>query len=241
METKENIHQGHRQRLLKKLVEAKNLLADHELLECLLFFSIPRQDTNPLAHNLLNVFGGIGGVFSATKEELCVVNGVGEKSAEIIVLAGRIFQRAIEEREKAVVLFNNETLKAEIKIQLGLKETESSVLFLLDKNHKKLAQLVYRNDKDNEVSLDLSEIVRAFSSFRPAFVILAHRHPSFADCYPSVADDNTTAKLYVLGAIHGVKLIDHVIVKGEDGFYSYKDENRLDKIENQANLDKILS
>ena len=55
------IHDGHRERLRKKFKEGN--IEDHELLELLLFFSIPRVNTNEIAHRLIEKFGSVNGVF----------------------------------------------------------------------------------------------------------------------------------------------------------------------------------
>ncbi len=77
----ENSHEGHRERLRAK-VEAGGLLTfqQHEVLELLLTFSLPRQDVNPLAHLLIDRFGTIEGVLSAPRKELLAVRGVGPKT-----------------------------------------------------------------------------------------------------------------------------------------------------------------
>ena len=78
----ENIHQGHRekmrQRFLKSGLEG---FADHEALELLLYYAIPRQDTNETAHRLIQRFGSLQGVLHAAPEELTSVEGVGENAA----------------------------------------------------------------------------------------------------------------------------------------------------------------
>ena len=67
----ENIHRGHRekmrQRFLKSGLEG---FADHEALELLLYYAIPRQDTNPIAHRLMDRYGSLTAVLSAPAEDL---------------------------------------------------------------------------------------------------------------------------------------------------------------------------
>ena len=72
------IHEGHRARMRTKLMESgERVFADHELLEVLLYYAIPRRDTNELAHRLLEQFGSLQGVLSASAQELACVKGVG--------------------------------------------------------------------------------------------------------------------------------------------------------------------
>lgn len=79
MDAKFNPHLGHRARMTEKVLNNPTVLADHELLEVLLYGTLPRIDTNPLAHKLLEVFGSLENLFSADMKELMVVKGVGEK------------------------------------------------------------------------------------------------------------------------------------------------------------------
>lgn len=60
--------------------------ADHEVLELLLFYAVPRQDVNPMAHALLDRFGSLPGVLDASIEDLCTVHGVGPKIARFLTL-----------------------------------------------------------------------------------------------------------------------------------------------------------
>lgn len=72
------VHQGHRQRVKQEFM-ARGLagMPDHRALELLLFFSIPQGDVNPLAHELVEQFGSLAGVFNATREQLLAVKGIG--------------------------------------------------------------------------------------------------------------------------------------------------------------------
>ncbi len=79
------LHKNHRARL-RAHYEKDGLdgFADHMLFELILFQSIPRADTNPIGHRLLEKFGTPEGVFAASEEELCSVSGVGPKTARML-------------------------------------------------------------------------------------------------------------------------------------------------------------
>ena len=73
-----NPHQGLRERKKRQFRDfALDAFADHEVLELLLFYAIPRRDTNPLAHELLHRFGSLVAVLEASVEELTAVPGMG--------------------------------------------------------------------------------------------------------------------------------------------------------------------
>lgn len=81
------LHAGHRSRMRRRfLTNGLDGFSDHEVLELLLFYAVPRQDVNPMAHLLLDQFGSLPGVLSASEEELCTVRGVGPKIARFLTL-----------------------------------------------------------------------------------------------------------------------------------------------------------
>lgn len=84
---KKHLHAGHRSRMRRRfLCNGLDGFADHEVLELLLFYAVPRQDVNPMAHALLNKFGSLPAVLDASVEDLCTVYGVGPKIAGFLNL-----------------------------------------------------------------------------------------------------------------------------------------------------------
>lgn len=87
----DGIHKGHRQRMRAKLkAHGARVFDTYELLEMLLYYVVPYKDTNPIAKRLISAFGSVDGVFRASREELCLVEGVGESIADFILTAGRV-------------------------------------------------------------------------------------------------------------------------------------------------------
>lgn len=84
---KKHLHAGHRSRMRRRfLYHGLDNFADHEVLELLLFYAVPRQDVNPMAHALLNKFGTLPDVLDASIEDLCTIHGVGHKIARFLTL-----------------------------------------------------------------------------------------------------------------------------------------------------------
>ncbi len=238
MKSENNIHEGHRQRLLDKLVKYPESLNDHELLELAYFFSIPRQDTNPLAHKTLRTFGSLSNVFSARFNELVSVDGVGKRSAELILLMSEILNRLVEKKDKKVVLDTSEKIKKELKTEFEKLDRETCLLILLDAKYTKLTQLNFGDMRRFSVDIDTNEIVGVFGALKPAFAILAHNHTG-TSAQPSKQDDLATKKINVICSLHGVSLLEHVIFCGEK-VYSYRQDNRLDMIKNYADINNLL-
>ena len=91
------MHEDHRKRVKERfLKDGIENMPDHEVLELLLFFSIPRKDTNALAHELIEHFGSLNCVLEASAEDLMQVNGIGETSATLITLAFQLTKKYLK-------------------------------------------------------------------------------------------------------------------------------------------------
>ena len=119
----------------------------------------------------------------------------------------------------------------------GVKE-EQLVVYLLDSKYRKLTNIIYENNSVMNVVVNASELAKAIALHKPKFAIIAHNHPS-GNSMPSAADDVTTKKIYLLCSLHGVDLVDHIIVAKENVF-SYHIDGKMEMIKESANLDKIL-
>ncbi len=229
----ENLHAGHRERMIEKFLKSPLAFSDHEILEVLLFYAIPRKNTNDIAHRLLKTFGTIEKVFTASSDELKSVNGIGDKAATEIMVIGRL----IDIVSKKELLDERLSTLAELKEVLieyfyGIRD-EKFLLILLDAKYKVITKITFSDKNREQVTADIPEIAKAFALHKPTFAVISHNHPS-GNIEPSKEDDATTQKIDVLCNIHCVKLIDHVIVSG-DAVYSYHHDNRLDEIKKQTN------
>ena len=239
MNTKE-MHSGHRERTVQKFIKYPDSFADHELLELLLFYAIPRTDTNPIAHGLLNTFGSIENVLSADAKELQSVDGVGEKTAAFISLLGKLLKRVEETkagRPKKNMFSLAKNKQDAIDFFKGIN-TEKMFISLLDERFNEITKLVYTQNDSQSVTVLIPDIAKAIAINKPRNIIIAHNHPSGAYA-PSKEDDFTTAKLNMLCAIHGIKLCDHYIV-ADGKIYSYFLNGRLDYIKLNYNINDLL-
>ena len=118
-----SVHEGHRQRKKEQFREhGLDAFADHEALELLLYYAIPRQDTNPIAHRLIERFGSLEGVFSAPAYELQKVEGVGENAATLIRLLFPLCRRVRTSGGRHEVIFNTRENIGAYFIELFLGE-----------------------------------------------------------------------------------------------------------------------
>ncbi len=239
MSTKENLHAGHRARMINKLLSDADLLSDHELLEIMLFPFIPRKNTNDIAHRLLLTFGSISKVFSATVQELMSVEGIGKHTATGILVNSKIMHKVFNSSKKSdtpkssFVNVNNEL----VELFNGCIKEQTFVL-LLDKNYRQITRLNFDNNELFNVKIDPKNLAYAFAINKPTHVIIAHNHLS-GKAEPSNLDDLATARINELCKLHGVNLADHVIVSGKNTF-SYFSSGRLADIKQKCSFDNYI-
>ncbi len=88
------VHEGHRSRKKEQFrAHGLDAFADHEVLELLLYYAVPRQDTNPIAHRLMEKFGSLDAVFAADRAALEEVEGIGENASTLISLMFPLMRR----------------------------------------------------------------------------------------------------------------------------------------------------
>lgn len=235
---KDNIHRGHRERMIERAFNNIDSLAEHELLEILLYSIMPRVDTNPLAHRLIRAFGDIDGVFRATTAELITVEGVGKRIAAEICLISKIFSKIKPTKKNKGPVISFSQLKEDIILEFSKLQTEKVVVYLLDKKYNILHELPWEDKKSDNASAQVAELIKSFAIFKPTYLIVAHNHPS-CSVTPSDEDDFTTKKLNMICDLHGVSLIDHIIV-AEGQAFSYCVTGRLVDIKKNSDVNKMI-
>ncbi|MBE6878913.1 MAG: DNA repair protein RadC [Ruminococcaceae bacterium] len=218
-----NLHEGHRQRLKERFL--KDGLAgfeDHNILELLLFYSVPRADTNETGHKLLNKFGSLSKVFEASVEELCEVDGIGIHSATLIKLIPEIYNAYNVDKTKNITVLNthDDLGKYFIPRFLGKKDEEVHMV-LLDSKNKIIKSENIAKGSVNAVQLSVRYIISQAINNNATGVILAHNHPAGV-ALPSTNDIKMTKKLFEALRLADIKLKDHIIV-AEDDFVSLRD------------------
>lgn len=238
MSEQENLHAGHRKRLVDKLIENPDALAPHEYLEILLFPLLPRKNTNDIAHRLLKTFGSLDLIFTASPKELMSVDGVGERVAAELVVFGKLFQLLKGKKEEISYATSFVQIKDYLAACFKNLRDEKLLLVLLNKNYKIITKIEYTDNNSESVTADIPEMAKAVAIHKPTYAIIAHNHPS-GNANPSQSDDLTTMKIIALCALHGVNLIDHVIVAG-NRFYGYNSEGRLQALKENSDIEKYF-
>lgn len=222
-------HTGHRDRLRRRfLKEGLDDFTDIQVLELILFFSIPRQDTNPIAHALLDHFGSLSRVLEAPVEELQRVEGIGQSSALLLRLfheAARYYQVDKTMREKILPTI---TACGEYLVPFFFgRQVETVFLLCLDAKCKVLCCQQVCEGNVNSAGVSVRRIAEIALNAKATTAVLAHNHPS-GIALPSAEDVQTTHR--VAAALRAVEVIlaDHVIVADGDYVSMVQSGYRLD-------------
>ena len=185
-------HERPRERLLAQGAAA---LSDAELLAIFLRIGMKGKSAVDLARELVNTFGNLHGLFSATKEQLCAVNGIGEAKYVQLQAVLEMARRALGEQMKtADALSSPQAVRDYLKLTLARLPHEVFVaVFLTAQNRVIAVEELFRGTL-TQTSVYPREIVKRSLVHNAASVIFAHNHPS-GEASPSQADRSLTKAL----------------------------------------------
>lgn len=217
MADSKSYHEGHRQRMRERMKQASlTSFADHELLEMLLYYTNARRDTNDTAHALIEAFGSLSPLLEAESTHLCNVSGVGEKSAELLMLVGELSRRyALEKmdaRERGTAPLDSPRRIVDYllpKFFGAIKEL--FYVLLLDNNLRPLDLFPVGNGTVSSVPLSIRQIAERAFAKHAAAVVLAHNHPR-GPAVPSADDIALTHNIKEALALLEIPLLEHFIL-----------------------------
>jgi DNA repair protein RadC len=214
--------EGHRERLRARFAAgAPDALPEYELLELILFRSIPRRDVKRTAKDLIRRFGSFAEVMAAPAARLKEVPGVGESVAldlKIVEAAARRLARgAIAKRP---VLSSWSSVIEYCRTAMAFAEREQFRILFLDKKNQLIADEVQQSGTVDHTPVYPREIVKRALELAATAVILVHNHPS-GDPTPSQADITMTREIVAVAKPLGIAIHDHIIV-GRDGHASFR-------------------
>lgn len=212
-----SLHEGHRQRLTERFRrEGLDGFTDVQILELLLFFCIPRRDTNIIAHALLTRFGSLHQVLEAPVYELEKVDGIGRHASTLISLT-RQLARSYGVSQVSMDKILNTTAKCGEYLKpyfLG-KRDETVYLLCLDAKCKVLGCMEVGKGSVNSAGLSVRKIVETALAVNATSVVLSHNHPSGL-ALPSNQDVLTTRRVAMALDAVGIVMADHIIVADDD-------------------------
>ena len=215
--TTESIHKGHRERLKQRfLEEGLDNFTEIQVLELLLFYAIPRSDTNPLAHALLEHFGSLAQVLEADVEELKKVPGIGDHAATLLALVidlCRYYQVTCAQQTE--ILTTLDACGKYLVPRFFGRTRETVFLLCLDAKCKVLCCKEIGEGSVNTAAISVRKVVETALSANATTVILAHNHPS-GIAVPSNEDIQTTQRIAAALSAVEIHLADHIVVADGD-------------------------
>ncbi len=212
-----SIHKDHRQRVKDRfLKEGLENFDDLHILELMLFYCIPRRDTNIIAHNLLDRFGSLPNVLDATHDQLKKVEGMGSGAATFIRFLSEL-ERVSEIRRNGTfeIVNSTEDVGKCFMAHLGKLRNESVYIMCLDAKNKVLSVEKVCEGSVTSVNVPMRAIIERAIATNATAMILAHNHPSGL-AFPSEEDIKVTYD--VAKNLQGidVMLLDHMVISDGD-------------------------
>lgn len=212
----QNTHEGHRQRMKQRFAETGIMgFSDHNVLEMLLFYAIPRRDTNLLAHELIDTFGSYAAVMEASREELMQVDGVSEHTATLISLVTQMNKRYLECKSiEGETISGSREAGCYFTAKFAYEVNECAYAMLLDAKDRIIACRKISSGIVNGTDISIRALCELALKYRATCVIVAHNHPSGV-LMPSAEDVQCTELIKKALSVIGIRLKDHIIVAGE--------------------------
>ena len=220
-------NQGHRSRLRERFFRTGlDGFHDHEVLELILTYVIPRKDVKPIAKELLGEFKSLGSVLDAPRERLRKINGIGEQAAGFLNLIPHLIARYLNDRWKKRYVFSSIKDAAEFLVnQLKAEKCEVFLCLNLSSQNALLAAEKIQTGTVNRATVYPRLVVESAIKHNATAVILAHNHPGGL-AKPSEADRRLTRRLRRIFQEIDITLHDHIIVAGEN-YYSFAENGEL--------------
>ncbi len=207
------MHQHHRERMRDRCLQnGFGNFATHELLEMLLYYSIPRTDTNGVAHGLLERFGSLKGICEASFDELLLTDGIGPQSAILLRLIPELMKRYAMEEIAPQAVYDSVGKLADyfVRTFIGL-DHECLYMMLLNNRMNMIDCVLVSEGAVNSSTVPVRLMTQKALFKKASSVVLAHNHPAGL-ALPSARDIEVTETLIGAFDAIGVTLLEHLVI-----------------------------
>ena len=211
------MHEGHRNRKREHALKCGfGNMETHEILEMLLYYSIPRSDTNPIAHNLINRFGGFDKVLEADYGELLEVQGVGDKTVFLIKLLPEIIRRyELSKTKKVINVGIWQDLENYVKSLFAGTSVEQFYCICLSAGRNIVSTRMLHSGFADHIDVPYQIVIKEAIARGVNEIVIAHNHP-YGSLRFSEADITYTDKLKQVLDVMDINLVDHFVVKDDE-------------------------
>jgi DNA repair protein RadC len=198
----------------KLLARGAGVLSDAELVAVFLRTGVTGKSAVDLGRDLIERFGGLGGLCRADRQAACAAPGVGEAKFALLQAVMEMARRTLaEDMLSGDTLTSPQAVRNYLQLLLRDKEYEVFCCVFLDAQNRVLAVEELFRGTLTQTSVYPREIVKRALAHNAAALILAHNHPSGV-AEPSQADRLLTRKLSESLALVDIRVLDHFIVAG---------------------------
>jgi len=225
-----NVHKGHRSRMKKRYMdEGLDNFSDHEIIELLLFYSIPQHDTNALAHRMIKEFGTLHDLLEADPRDIERRCKVSLNTAILISLVAPLSRRYLKEKWGERPIVNSSAVAGNYAVSLFAGRIYECfyVICLNSQNRVNYSALVHEGTI-NEAPVYPRLVVETALRHKASSIILAHNHPG-GSLKASNADIDVTRKICQAMKPISINVVDHIIVAG-DRYLSFAEQGLLDSL-----------
>ncbi len=232
----ENLHKGHRERMRNRfLKEGGDGFADHELLELLLFYAVPRGDVNPLAHRILAEFGTLTMLLASDAVEIASRCHIKESTAMLLTLQMAFLKRLQQEKWKDKISIDSVSKASAYAVDLLSHYTyERFYIMCLDTQKRLIHTCFIAEGTLHHADVQMRTLVEAALKYKASSVILLHNHPGGA-AKPSLSDVTLTMEVQKILMAIDIDVVDHIIV-ADDAYYSFLEHDYLKKVDRGENI-----
>jgi DNA repair protein RadC len=219
---KDHHYIGHRKRVKDKFLNHSNSLLNYELIELLLFFSIPRKDTKILAKEILKLYNGnMQKIFYSESIDMKKINNMNDSTILLFNLIKIIYKKIHSENfiEEKFCIDDSNKLINFLKTHIGFAKKENLCEIFLDAQLNIIKYHIYDYGTIDAISIYSKDIVSRALEYNAKNIIISHNHPS-SNVNPSEEDKKETKKLNELAFSFGIELIDHIIIH-QDNYFSF--------------------
>jgi DNA repair protein RadC len=206
-------HEGHRSRLLERfLLSGISSLHQHEIIELILTFATPRRDTKPIAKTLLAKYKTVTAIVNTPVNELEAVDGVTHRAAGFFLIIKELISYCLKEKyEHQSIITHRKDVEEYLRFCFGMRRDEYVAGLYLDNANHILQTELLAEGTVNQCTIYPRTVVEKALRCGAASMILAHNHPGGGH-NPSDADWLITDRLFAVGKLLDIPLLDHVII-----------------------------
>lgn len=213
-----------RERLIKY---GKENISNNELIEIILNSGTKKMGIKEISYNILSSVNNINELSNIEINTLMKIEGMSKIKAIEIVAAIELGRRVYEDNKYKDLVYLTSPMAIVDYFHTLYKNVTQEMFYVvyLDNQKKYIDKKLLFLGTVNYSLVHPREIFKTAYLLSASYIVCIHNHPS-GNSTPSKNDIDLTKKIEQLGNLHGIILMDHIII-GNDNYYSFFEDNNL--------------